>query len=989
MITDRCVLTGVWFSTCLNIDDIVHVQSSMIEDNMIVVNNQIGFVVVNPDQMVTGTAISRSVFCLRSSWLAEMFKGWAGSNIQMIVGNLVHELFQFGCMKKTNDRQVYLDQLDRLMSSESLMFDCFSNRISQDEVREAAISYVDNVIKWVQTYMLTSSPQPISSTGSDAGQKRMRVLRVLDVEDNIWTPRYGIKGKVDLTLEVEIHERNQRTRKTVPLELKTGRHVHSFEHQGQVSLYTMMLEGKQQNCDSGLLLYLKEGVDMRLVAANQHVKKSLIQMRNELAHFLSKVSITPDHKNAYRLCNRCSHVFDCTLMAEAFDKERVANWDELRDKLMPEQLGHLGKEDFAFFRCWVELIHLEDNHDRQKMSDSGRPAYFWDETSEQRESLGLGLAKLRLLAPATVDESSLTQEAEAIKDDDSITTNLCFTFVRASEYEKTLGQLPFEQSAIRVLERVSLTIENADEELIKIANVTGYVRHFGSDRIEILCSKSIRPSLQSKLFRVDILNSSYSSSGIFYTNILQLMMNETNCDRLRRLLIARMPGRFKMKLDKELIGRVRPYVEHLNPEQQRAVLRAILSEDYLLIQAGPGSGKTETIVAMIRVLNSMNKRVLITSHTHSAIDNIAVKLFDCGIKFLRLGSRSRINSKIERCSESSQLPNIRTAGDLHSFYDQQMVVVATCLSVASHPLFTDRRFDFCIVDEASQVLLPEVLGPLLVCDRFVLVGDSNQLPPVVRSVEAIDRGFNQGLLEWLDNDGESCWRLRLQYRMNREIMRLANACMYQDSLSCANESVANAVLTPVNEHTVTTSSMPEWLQKCVNVRLEHSVVFLNTENNSDAEHRKDDQNLLYNYYEAALVRQIVHTLIDRFGLESQQIGVVTPYQRQVRMLRSTLSDQHPGIEINTVDQFQGRDKQVIIISCVRSDSSQQAVRGNEILSDERRLNVAITRAKHKLILIGNRKTLTLYEPFVKLFNALRPDQIFMLDHHDSPDIQLH
>jgi DNA replication ATP-dependent helicase Dna2 len=956
----HCRLSGSWFNTNVSVGDVILAQSTKTTDNVLVIDNIDGSAVINPDKLVTGTAISRSVFCLRSSWLAELFKGWTGSNIQMIVGNLVHELFQFGCLKRSLDQQVYVKRLDQLMGEEQLLFDCHSNRISTAQVRLDAIAYIDKVIAWVQQFMVSTEPQPIDVKSPDV---RMRVLRVVDVEDNIWTPRYGIKGKVDLTLEVEIHERSGRHRKTIPLELKTGRHVHSFEHRGQVSLYTMMLDGKQSSCDAGLLLYLKEGVDMRLVPVDMNIKKSLIQMRNDLTHYLGRIEKdTPELKNVHRLCGRCSHVFDCTLMAKAFDDPRLPQLNEVQDKLIPEQLSHLTESDLGFFREWIRLIHMENGEDAVD-----RTVQFWDETSEQREKVGVGFAKLRLVRDNTADSCEASGACQ---------------LKRAAEYEKSLGPFAFETSAIKPLERISLTVEDDDEELVKIANVTGYVKQISADRIEIVCSKPICDALRDKLFRIDLMTSTYSTTGVFYTNLLRLMLDTPNCERLRRLLIERTASRFRLRLDRELLGKVKPQLEHLNPEQQRAVLRSMLCEDYMLIQAGPGSGKTETIVAIVRVLVAMNKRVLITSHTHSAVDNILVKLFDLGQKFLRLGARHRIHPKIERLSESYQLPHIHTSDELQDFYDQQQVVACTCLSVSSHPLFSERRFDFCIVDEASQVLLPEVMAPLLVSDRFILVGDSMQLPPVVRSFSARKLGFDRSLLDMLGGESSaSCLQLTRQYRMNREIMRLANECEYDNCLSCANDQVSSAVLNVSNDGKLFTQ-LPAWLQRSVSARADDSVVFLDTSEHPDAEHRPDEQGLLCNYFEMGIVRKIVRTLIDRLGLNCVDIGVVAPYQRQVRLLRSAFGDE--SVEVNTVDQFQGRDKDVVICSFVRSDSTQTSCSDREILSDARRLNVAITRAKHKLIMVGNSVTLAHYAPFARLFAVLRPDQTIRLSPQSMP-----
>ena len=940
----RCILTGGWYNTNVKEEDVVFVRTGKFVCNTLQVNNSDGFVVINPDKMVTSTAISRSVFCLRSSWLSEMFKGFGLGNKEMIIGNMVHELFQFGCVHKHVLKEIYLQELDRLMQRQDTIFVCYLNHICPREVKEAVVDYVEKIISWIQDYFLSDGKAPDEKNSNT----KVQVTRVLDVEDNIWTPKLGIKGKIDLTLEVKIHERNKVTCKTVPLELKTGRHVNSMEHQGQVSLYTMMLDDKKLSSDLGLLLYLKESVDMKMVACSLSVKKSLIQTRNELTHFIGKLEEMPEVKNIHRLCSKCSHVFDCTLMEKTFNEMNLDANSEVRDFLIPDQLGHLWEQDIEFFRRWMRLVYLEANSEDER----DRSLKFWDESSEIREKNGTGFAKLKLT---------------------NFDPNACrYTFVRASDYQKRLGDLPHQTSLIKKLERVTLTIEDENEELVKIANVSGYVKEIDALRLEIVCSKEISSELTNKLFRVDLATSSYSSSPVSYTNLLRLMVDDPNSERLRSLIVHRVAPKFNTSLAKTDAVKMKPLLNRLNNQQRRAVFKTVCADDYSLIHGSPGAGKTETIVTLIRILIEQDKTVFITSHTHSAVDNILLKLMPYNMKILRLGSSLRIHPLILKFSESEQLENVHTAEALDQLYSSFNVVAGTCLTAISHPVFAERLFDFCIFDEASQTLLPETLGALFFAKKFVLVGDPKQLPPVVRCKEALQKGLACGLFEYLENDQNSI-RLNIQYRMNSEIMRIANEFTYDNQLLCANEDVAKRTVALAQDKKRTDNRF--WLFKCMNNKLEDSVVFLDTCGCADADHQKDENNFVSNYFELSIVRKITQTFA-KLDLKGQQVGIITPYQKQVKLLRNAFA--HDEIEVNTVDQYQGRDKEVIIFSCVRSDSQQMTSFPNEILNDERRLNVAITRAKHKLIMIGNRVTLSHYGPFKKLFQILRHDQIVAL-----------
>ncbi|KAJ9598826.1 hypothetical protein L9F63_026640, partial [Diploptera punctata] len=293
-----------------------------------------------------------------------------------------------------------------------------------------------------------------------------------------------------------------------------------------------------------------------------------------------------------------------------------------------------------------------------------------------------------------------------------------------------------------------------------------------------------------------------------------------------------------------------------------------------------------------------------------------------------------------------------------------LVVGTTCLG-AGHALFTRRTFDICIVDESTQVLQVSVLRPLFCAKKFVLIGDPEQLPPVVRSKRAKELGMSESLFARLDSpDVTVC--LNLQYRMNQAITDVANELTYNGQLKCGNEETSLATLELPNENLVMDELAEEsWLRPILSSSLQNSFVMLDTGPTCRTERGYT------NLFEAAVIHRVVRLLI-KAGVVDSGIGIIAPYRAQVALLRKVVSAD--AVEVNTVDQYQGRDKDVIIFSCtksVRNDYTENNKSDeNEILGDKRRLTVAVTRAKKKLIIIGDVITLRKYSPFNQLLECL-------------------
>ena len=231
----------------------------------------------------------------------------------------------------------------------------------------------------------------------------------------------------------------------------------------------------------------------------------------------------------------------------------------------------------------------------------------------------------------------------------------------------------------------------------------------------------------------------------------------------------------------------------LNEDQQRAMDKVLTAKNYALILGMPGTGKTTTIAEIIKALVERGKSVLLTSYTHSAVDTILMKLLNSDLRMLRLGNIDKVHPDVQHLT----LEAMGDSASMKQMEERLMgppVVAATCLST-DHPIFFRRKFDYCIVDEASQITLPTCLGPLRMADTFVLVGDHFQLPPIVKNPEARRGGLDVSLFKLLsDAHPEAVVDLSYQYRMNEDIMLLSNQLIYENRLKCGSDEVARQSL---------------------------------------------------------------------------------------------------------------------------------------------------------------------------------------------------
>ncbi len=422
----------------------------------------------------------------------------------------------------------------------------------------------------------------------------------------------------------------------------------------------------------------------------------------------------------------------------------------------------------------------------------------------------------------------------------------------------------------------------------------------------------------------------------------------------------------------------------LNESQQSAIQFALSASDVAIIHGPPGTGKTTTIVELICQAIAKGQKVLACAPSNTAVDNLLEKLVDARQKTVRLGHPARVSTRLQDFTLDAQVARheltaliremqreaeglFRQAGKftrakpvhgakremrqeakrlkadirmleqqaIDSIVDNADVVCAT--TTLDESLLGDRRFDLVVIDEACQSTEPGSWMPVLRADRLVLAGDHCQLPPTVLSKQAAKEGLEVSLLERLVGlyGDRITRRLNVQYRMHDQIMNFSSGQFYDGTLQ-SHDSVRGHLLSDldyVDEQVVTLEP----------------VTFIDSAGAGWDEELEPDGLSKRNLQEAELVLRKVAELQDA-GLRGRDIGVIAPYAAQVRWLRQNSPDER--VEIDTVDGFQGREKEAVIISMVRSNAEGEI----GFLSDARRMNVALTRARRKLIVIGDSAT---------------------------------
>ncbi len=377
--------------------------------------------------------------------------------------------------------------------------------------------------------------------------------------------------------------------------------------------------------------------------------------------------------------------------------------------------------------------------------------------------------------------------------------------------------------------------------------------------------------------------------------------------------------------------------QDLDQSQFEAIQLAITANDYCLIQGPAGTGKTYTIAKLVEILRNEGQRILLSAYTNTAVDNIihlylrTTKEQDAYKEIVRLG--------IEQVMD----PDVVELSLQHKKLSYQQLfktpIVAATTSTIARGIYDELSFDTVIVDEASQMTEASVLAAITKGQRFILVGDDKQLPPLVQSSQAEKLGFGTSLFERLRKlHPEASVLLRYQYRMHTNLMDFSNRSFYNNNVQAASPNVGSQLLWDLLHENVEEPISDPLFQSILDPN--QPLVYVEVPSTFDRRRR-------VNQREVEVVNALVQYYL-KMGLSTDHIGIIAPFRGQVAEINRCVGIDS-GIAVDTIDRFQGSDKELIILSlCTLSRP--------HILEDERRLNVALTRGKKKLIIIGNTPT---------------------------------
>jgi len=429
----------------------------------------------------------------------------------------------------------------------------------------------------------------------------------------------------------------------------------------------------------------------------------------------------------------------------------------------------------------------------------------------------------------------------------------------------------------------------------------------------------------------------------------------------------------------------------LNPTQRKSLLAAVQAESISIIHGPPGTGKTTTLVQLVKILLRFEKRLLVCAPSNNATDLLAKEISKLNIDVVRIGNVSRMSdetaplslaNKAASSDEWQQIKKVKIAAEdawkqakkykrnfgeqerrdrknmineardlkkwakelenklLDSILSKSQVVCTTLISAANREI-EKLHFDTVIIDEASQALEAECWNAMMKATRVILAGDHYQLPPTVMSTKAKESGFDQTLLDRMSGVIAHSTVLKTQYRMHDKILSFSNEQFYDSNLE-SDDTVASRTLEAGDQ----------------------VISFIDTSGAGFEEAIHQETLSKWNEGEYFILRE--HFLQHKEKYLDRSIGIISPYSAQVRYLTEQVKEEEQfrgfDIEINSIDGFQGQEKDIIYISLVRSNDMGDI----GFLADYRRLNVALTRAKMKLIIIGDSSTISQHPLFLKL-----------------------
>ncbi|KAI4170460.1 MAG: hypothetical protein LQ343_004963 [Gyalolechia ehrenbergii] len=967
----------------------VHLVGKFDNTGQCIIDDRQNLLIIHPDHLVSATVVGDSFSCIRRAVLQDRVKATNDTSEAQIYGHILHEIFQEAMKANRWDDGWLHKVVENIVSYYLESFFEINvdplNAIEQLKGKTAALQ------SWAETFVAAKPKSQAMIKDRNGTTSILSVNKLLEVEEKVWSPMYGLKGNVDASVQITTKDGSGEKVLTVPFELKTGKRANAA-HKAQTALYTLLLSDRYDIDVACGILYYMDSAEISRVPAIRHELMHMVMQRNELASYIRQRTQLPPMLKSAHLCGRCYAQTSC-FVYHRLTEDGDGETSGMKEKF-DEVIRHLNPSHAAFFKKWDDLLTKEER-DMVKIKRE-----LWTMQSVEREKVG------RCFSNVTIERGS----AKEIEDAPKI-NRYHYTFVK----QKSTPGFSFLESQITTGEPIVISDEKGH-----FALANGYVTAIRKRKVEVAVDRRLSNARNRKerfhsqhhqsfvgimevleggstdvtvtpeqaqepiSYRID--KDEFSNGMATVRNNLISLMDKSvfGSQALRKLIVENAAPTFRPRASEYSLGDSASQAS-LNVDQRNAVEKILSTKDYALVLGMPGTGKTTTIAHLIRALTAQGKSVLLASYTHTAVDNILLKIRNDNIGVFRLGALAKVHPDVQDFADLAGTP-MKSIEEIKTAYSRP-VVATTCLGI-NHAIFNQKLFDYCIVDEASQITLPVCLGPIRMARTFILVGDHNQLPPLVQNKEAQEGGLDVSLFKMLsDSHPESVVNLEHQYRMCEDIMTLSNTLIYNGQLKCGNAAVAQrSIRVPrmeaLKQHHHTPSSLlsanlnPKTV--CLNPTRFHcwlrdlldpgvKACFVNTDTLLPLSREAETGSRLVNTCEATLCTHLVQSLLTT-GVPAKDIGVITLYRSQLALIKQNLRQFHPAVEMHTADKFQGRDKEVVILSLVRNNESLNV---GDLLKDWRRVNVALTRARTKLLILGSKSTLKgneLLDRFIRLMD---------------------
>ncbi|HEX8997539.1 MAG TPA: AAA domain-containing protein [Ktedonobacterales bacterium] len=852
--------------------------------------NALSVVALEPDLLLNITDINNAEYCVRQYPLRRMVP--SAPSAASLKGMVIHQAFKE--MLKAGAPAVAepLSQALRGQATELAL-----RQLEADSLRAEAEPHMQALAQWYGSQR--------SSLWASAPDIR--------AETFLLAPEVGLKGRLDFYMRGVGGD--------ALLELKTGQarsQLPKREHRWQVYGYQTLLTVRQppeRRKPAATLLYSgtpgqAEGYTIPFTARDL---RRVLELRNQLALTHATGAVPPPPGG-----NKCGR---CMLRPVCARASALLGWEAPPDETLAAPVD---AADAAWFARMYELLRQEAR------AAEAEGQTLWRQTPEQRRAAGLALG-------------DLAADGEPLQN-------------ASGEWEYTFRC--DNQSELREGDAILLS----DGDPINGAIVTGSILRLDDHCVTVWAPERIqRPALIDRY-----------GSDVTHDRTVRNLWRWLDADpRLRALVAGQLAPAFDDAPSDTLddlagaavVANDGDDLAGFNEEQREAVRKSLAARDFLLIQGPPGTGKTAVVAEIVRRAVARGQRVLLAAFTNQAVDNALARIVARGdLRAVRLGhdlgvapemrpwrlvAQARQAALAEGAADAADEAWQPTPAQLRATLLRARVVAATTATWSAErydDVGDPLEFDLAIVDEATQLTTPSLLGALRFARRFILVGDERQLPPLVMSAEAGAAGLSRSLFaDLLERWGERAGvALRRQYRMHPAICGFASETFYGGALVAAGQA-----RTATLELRLSASEpLAPVLDPARPMALLDVAPFANERGGKVSEAQGE------------VARRLIEALL-RGGARAERIGVIAPYRAQVAALRRKLATAGiADIVVDTVDRFQGAEREIMLVSFGGvSAATDWGGRGMEFLADPRRLNVALTRAQRKLLILGDRREL--------------------------------